>query len=60
MDQLGIFGIIHLAIVVYALLQIFGSAAATGNKILWVFIVAIFPVVGVIAWYFLGPGTPKK
>lgn len=60
MDQLGVFGIIHLAIVVYALLQIFGSKAATGSKILWIFIVAIFPVIGVIVWYFAGPGTPKK
>ncbi len=60
MDELGAFGIIHLAIVVYALMQIFGSSAATGNKVLWVVIVAIFPVVGVIAWFFLGPGTPRK
>ena len=60
MDELGVFGIIHLAIVVYALLQIFGSAATTGKKVLWVLIVAMFPVVGVIVWYFIGPGTPKK
>ena len=60
MDQLGVFGIIHIAIVVYALIQIFGSSAATGGKVLWILIVAIFPVVGVIAWFFLGPGTPKK
>ena len=60
MNELGVFGIIHLAIVIYALLQIFGSSATTGNKILWVFIVAIFPVFGVIIWYLMGPGTPKK
>ena len=60
MDELGVFGIIHLAIVVYALIQIFGSAASTGNKVLWVFIVAIFPVVGVILWYVMGPGSPKQ
>ena len=60
MDELGVFGIIHLAIVVYALMQIFGSKAATGGKVLWVFIVAIFPVIGVILWYLMGPGSPKK
>ena len=60
MGELGVFGIIHLAIVVYALLQIFGSTATTGNKVIWVLIVAVFPLVGVIAWYFLGPGGAKK
>ena len=60
MGELGVFGIIHIAIVVYALIQIFGSSAATGSKVLWVLIVAIFPVVGVIVWFFFGPGTPKK
>ena len=60
MDQLGLFGIIHLAIVVYAFMQIFGSTASSGNKVLWVIIVAIFPVVGVIAWYFIGPRASKN
>ena len=60
MGDLGFFALIHLAIVVYALVQIFGSSADTGNKILWVVIVGLFPVVGLIIWFFMGPGTPKK
>ena len=60
MGDLGFFALIHLAIVVYALIQIFGSSADTGNKILWVVIVGLFPVVGLIIWFFMGPGTPKK
>ena len=60
MGDLGFFALIHLAIVVYALVQIFGSSADTANKILWVVIVGLFPLVGLIVWFFIGPGTPKK
>jgi len=60
MDDLGIFGLIHLAIWVYAVIQIFNSNAGTGEKILWIIIVAVLPLVGIIAWYFFGPGSPKK
>jgi hypothetical protein len=60
MGDLGFFALIHLAIVVYALVQIFGSNADTANKILWIVIVGLFPLVGLIIWFFMGPGTPKK
>lgn len=60
MGDLGIWGIIHLVLVVYAALQIINSSADTVKKILWIVIVAIFPLVGLIVWFFIGPGTPKK
>lgn len=60
MGSLGILPLIHLALVIYAAIQIFGSSAETGKKILWIVIVAVFPLVGLIAWFFVGPGTPKK
>jgi len=60
MGDLGIWGIIHLVLVVYAALQIINSSADTLKKVLWVVIVAVFPLVGLIVWFFIGPGTPKK
>jgi len=60
MGDLGIWGIIHLVLVIYAALQIINSSADTVKKILWVVIVAVFPLVGLIIWFFIGPGTPKK
>ena len=60
MGDLGIWGIIHLALVIYAAIQIFNSSADTGKKVIWVLIVAVFPLVGLIIWFFMGPGTPKK
>ena len=47
-------------LVIYALVQIFGSNADTGSKILWVLLVGLFPLIGLIIWFLAGPGTPKK
>ena len=52
--------LIHFAAWVYAMIQIFKSNADMPQKILWILIVFFLPVVGLIAWYFMGPGTPKK
>ena len=60
MGDMGFLGLIHLALWVYAVIQIFNSSASTGTKILWIVIVAVLPLVGIIVWYFLGPGSPKK
>ena len=60
MGDLGILGLIHLAVVIYAAIQIFNSSADTVKKLIWILIVAVFPLVGLIIWFFMGPGTPKK
>jgi hypothetical protein len=60
MGNIGILGLIHLALWVYAVVQIFGSSAPTLNKVLWIVIVAALPLVGIIIWYLMGPGSPKK
>jgi hypothetical protein len=60
MGDLGFWALIHLALVVYALIQILGSSADTGRKILWIILVALFPLIGLIIWFLAGPGTPKK
>ncbi len=60
MGDLGIWGIVHLVLVVYAALQIINSSADTVKKIIWIVVVAVFPLVGLVVWFFIGPGTPKK
>ncbi len=60
MGEFGFFGLIHLALVIYALIQIWGSHSGGGSKIFWTVIVALFPLVGLIVWFLVGPGTPKK
>ncbi len=60
MDNLGFWGIIHLALVVYAAVRIFDSSVDTLRKVIWIAVVAAFPLVGLIVWFLIGPGTPKK
>ena len=60
MGDLGIWGLVHLAIVIYAAIQIWNSSADDVKKILWIAIVAVFPLVGLIIWFLVGPGSPRK
>ena len=60
MGEFGLFALIHLAIWVYAALQIFNSSVDTVSKVLWIVIVAALPLVGLIIWYLMGPGSPRK
>jgi succinate dehydrogenase/fumarate reductase cytochrome b subunit len=55
----GLGGLIVLVADVWAIISIVQSGASTGNKVLWVVIVAVLPVVGFILWYFLGPRTGR-
>jgi hypothetical protein len=60
MGDFGIFGLVHLGLVIYAAIQIWGSSADQMKKFIWIAVVAIFPLVGLIVWFLIGPGTPKK
>jgi hypothetical protein len=60
MRELGFWGIIHLVLVVYAAVRILDSSADTLKKVIWIAVVAAFPLVGLIVWFLIGPGTPKK
>jgi hypothetical protein len=54
-ESLGICGLIHLALAVYALINIIGSNASTGAKALWVLLVWLLPLLGLIIWFVAGP-----
>lgn len=60
MPDLGIWGLIHLVLVVYAAIQILNSSADTLKKVIWFLIVLVFPLVGLIVWFFMGPGGRGK
>jgi hypothetical protein len=48
MEGLGAFGLIHLALAVYAIIQILGSRVEVLRKVIWILVVAVFPLVGLI------------
>lgn len=59
MQYQGLGGLIVLVADVWAIVNIFQSAADTGRKVLWTVLVVLLPVLGFILWYFLGPKTGK-
>ena len=59
MEVGGILGLLVLIADVWAIVNIAQSSASTGNKVLWIVLVLVLPVVGVILWFFLGPRTGR-
>ncbi|HEX4328732.1 MAG TPA: PLDc N-terminal domain-containing protein [Burkholderiales bacterium] len=55
-DYNGIIGLVILALDIWAIINIVKSGAPDTNKILWVVIVILLPLIGLILWFFLGPG----
>ena len=50
-----ILGIILLVLDIYAILQVLKSSAGAVNKLLWIVVILILPVIGLILWFFMGP-----
>ncbi len=55
----GLGGLVILAVDIWAIVSIIGSAASTGKKVLWVLLVLILPILGFIIWLICGPRSSK-
>jgi len=55
----GLWGILILAADIWAIINIFQSAASNGKKVLWTVLVLVLPVVGLIVWLLFGPRGGK-
>ncbi|MDZ7584180.1 MAG: PLDc N-terminal domain-containing protein [Thiobacillus sp.] len=55
----GILGLLILAGDVWAIINIFQSAASNEKKLLWILVVVLLPLLGLILWFFLGPRNRK-
>jgi hypothetical protein len=51
----GLLGLIHLILFVWAFLSIWRSSASGMSKLMWSFIVFVFPLIGLLVWFFMGP-----
>lgn len=51
----GAFGLIVLALDVWALIHVVQSNASTASKVLWVVLILLLPLVGFLLWLVLGP-----
>ena len=52
----GLIGLLVLIADIYAIVKVVQSSADGIKKLVWVVLILLLPVVGVIAWYFAGPG----
>ena len=50
----GFFGFLLLILDIHAIVKIVGSGASTA-QVIWVLVVLFLPLIGLIAWFFLGP-----
>ena len=56
MDLTGIGGLIILIADIYAIVMILQSPAKGIEKLIWSLVVFLLPLIGLIIWYFAGPG----
>jgi hypothetical protein len=51
----GLIGLIVLVLDLWGIINVIGCGATTGTKLLWVLLILILPVIGLIAWFLVGP-----
>ena len=56
----GFFGVLVLIADVWAIVNVFGSSASTGAKVVWTVLILLLPVVGFIVWLIAGPRAVKS
>ena len=56
MDITGIGGLIVLIADIYAIIMILQSPAKSVEKLVWALVVFLLPLIGLVIWYFAGPG----
>ncbi|PZO67466.1 MAG: hypothetical protein DI498_03850 [Paracoccus denitrificans] len=50
-----LFGVIIFVLDVWAIASVINTDRPMSTKIIWIVIIAVLPVVGLIAWWFVGP-----
>jgi len=56
----GLWGLLVLIADIWAIVNIFQSAASTGKKVFWTVLVIVLPVLGFILWLILGPRSGRS
>jgi hypothetical protein len=52
----AIIGLLILIVDIYGIVKTVQSSAGVGAKILWVLLILLISPLGIILWFFLGPG----
>lgn len=51
----GLIGLIILILDIIAIINVIGSSASIGAKVLWTLLILFLPLIGLIIWFFAGP-----
>jgi len=54
-EGIGLGGLLILIADVYAIIKTLGNRATTGQKVFWIILILLLPLLGVIIWFFAGP-----
>jgi len=54
MDIYGISGIVILILDIFAIVHVLQSSLPPANKLIWVLLILVLPVLGLILWLLLG------
>jgi len=60
MEVSGLFGLAVLIADIWAIVKTLGSPAPGANKLLWVLLILVLPVIGLIIWLIAGPRYPRS
>lgn len=56
----GVWGLVILALDLWALVSIVTSGRSTGSKVLWALLVILLPVLGFLVWLVAGPRASSR
>jgi hypothetical protein len=55
----GFFGLLVLIADVWAIINVIGSPASNGAKVVWTILILLLPILGFIIWLIAGPRSSK-
>lgn len=55
----GLVGLLVLIANLWAILNIIGSSASIGGKLVWIIVLLLLPVVGLLIWLIAGPRAAR-
>lgn len=56
---MSIIGLLILIADIYAIFKIFESKGPVPTKAVWAIVILLLPVIGLLLWWFVGPGKKK-
>lgn len=56
----GLFGLIILALDIWALINVVQSGATTGTKVVWAVVIIVLPILGFVGWLLFGPRSGRS